>query len=442
MKSEQRIVYGNGSNMKQADILLVNVEIEDVVSNVVIRDNVIESIGEKSADAKEVIDCRKLWVFPGVIDPHVHMRDLAQSYKEDWESGSAAAIRGGVTTVFDMPNNVPPIINTENLELKRKAARKGKLNYLLYLGATNSNRDELRRILDGEPDDIAGIKVFLAASSTNEIMDNVKELRRIFELGKEYNRIITVHTELQKFIAPRYKYPLKIENHNTIRDRKAAITGLEICLTLARNIGNKLYIAHVSTVEELEMIRKEKAIGQNIYCEISPHHLLLDETICPQMGNFAKVNPPLRTKDDNAALWEAISDYTVDTIGSDHAPHHLKEKKCAYSSALSGFPGLETTVPLLATCVNKGKLSKGRMVDLLSRKAAYIFGLNKMNGLKEGNAANLTIIDPAGTDTISGMKNLSKAKYTPFEGRKTKGQVVYTIVKGELFKCEERRKKV
>jgi dihydroorotase len=370
------------------------------------------------------------------------MRDLGQAYKEDWTSGSAAAIRGGITTVFDMPNNEPPVINAENLELKRQAAKKGKLNYLLYLEATNSNREELKRILDTEPTDIAGIKVFLSSSNSNEILDNVTELRKIFELGKDYDRIITLHTELQKFIVPKYKYPQKIEYHNIIRARKAAITGLDICLILARSIGNKLYIAHVSTREEMEMIRKEKSLGQILFCEITPHHLLLNESICTEMGNFAKVNPPLRTADDNEALWEGIKDFTVDTIGSDHAPHHLKEKRHAYSTALSGFPGLETTLPLMLTCVNEGKLGKRRLIDLLNRKAAYIFGLEQMNGLKEGNAANITIIDPEKAGTISGQDNRSKAKYTPFEGRQTKGQAIYTIIRGELYKSDDRRIKV
>ena len=191
--------------------------------------------------------------------------------------------------------------------------------------------------------------------------------------------------------------------------------------------------------EELEMIRTEKGMGQDIYCEISPHHLLLNETICKKAGNFAKVNPPLRTQDDNEALWEGIMDYTVDTIGSDHAPHHIKEKKCAYSSALSGFPGLETTVPLLVNCVNEGKLSKGRMIDMLNRKAAYIFGLKGYGAITEGNKANLSIINPKLKETISSMRNMSKAKYSPFDGYKTKGQVVYTVINGQLFKSDERR---
>jgi len=425
--------------MSNAEIMLKNVELDGVSQNIIIRDGFIESIGDQTVDADDVIDCSRLWVIPGVIDPHVHLRDLEQSYKEDWVSGSAAAIRGGVTNVFDMPNNVPPIINAENLELKRKVAAKGNLNYLLYLGATNRNRKALMKILDEEPSDIAGIKVFLSASSTNEKMDNVKELRKIFEIGRDYDKIIAIHGELEKFIAPRYKFPLKIENHNIIRNRKAAITGLEICLALTRGIGNKLYVAHVSTREEMEMIRTEKGMGNKIFCEITPHHLFLEESICGKAGNFAKVNPPLRTADDNAALWEGINDYTVDTIGSDHAPHHLKEKKCAYSSAMSGFPGLETTVPLLVNSVNEGKLSKGRMIDLLNRKAAYIFGLKGFGSVKEGNKANLTIIDPEMKETISGINNLSKAKYTPFEGYKTKGQVIYTVINGKLFKSDERR---
>lgn len=419
-------------------LLLENVRLGEDTVNILIKNDVIDKIGERVYKSDSVLDCENYLVMPGAIDPHVHMRDLEQSGKEDWISGSKAAIRGGITTVFDMPNNNPAIVNREALELKRKAASKGKIDYLLYLGATNKNSEELKRILDEEPEDIAGIKVFLASSSSNEILDDVKGLRKIFDLGRVYNKIITVHTELQKFIAPKYKYPQKIEYHNIIRGRDAAITGLEIVLNLTRSIGNKIYIAHVSTREEMDMIRKEKAVGTKVYCEVAPHHLLLNETICKRMGNFAKVNPPLRTEDDNLALWEGINDYTVDTIGSDHAPHLLKEKQKAYSTAPSGFPGLETTLPLMLTCLNDGKVTEGRLVDLLCRKTAYIFGMTDRGSIKEGFRANLTIIDRNKKNTISGIRNFSKAHYTPFEGRRTVGEVVYTVIGGKLFKSDER----
>ena len=419
--------------MKKAEKLLKNVAIGEESFHISINKGIITSIGKKEIGAEEVVDCSELWVFPGTIDPHVHIRDLELAYKEDWKSGSESALGGGITALFDMPNTQPPTTNLKNLNLKRKEAKKAKINYWFYLGATNSNCEDLKKILEEEPSDVIGIKVFLSSSSNNEILDNVSELRKVFELGGEFGKIITIHTELQKFIVPKYKYPQKIENHNLFRTRKAAITGLEICLQLARSIGNSINIAHVSTREELEMIRSAKTVGEMVYCEVTPHHLLLNEEICPQMGNFAKINPPLRTADDNAALWEAINNFTIDIIGSDHAPHTLREKRNAYSTAPAGIPGMDTTLRLLLTCVNEGRLTKERLIDLVSSRAAYLFGLGDYGKIKEGNPANLTIIDPKQEGVIRGRRNKSKAKYTPFEGFKYKGAPVYTIVNGKIY---------
>jgi dihydroorotase len=414
----------------KADLLLKNVDMSGNNCNIIIKDGMINHIGEKDADASEIINCDKQWVIPGLIDPHVHARDLELAYKENFRSAGAAAIRGGFTTIFDMPNTIPSTTDLKNLNLKRKAAKKAEVNCRFYLGATNDNNEDLKKILNDDPDDIIGIKIFLAASNTAELMDNVTEIRRVFELGREFEKMVTIHTELQKFIAPRYKYPLKIESHGMIRARKAAITGLEICLDLAKNIGNSITIAHVSTREEIEMIRSAKTVGEKVFCEVTPHHLLLTEAICSQMGNIAKVNPPLRTQADTEALWEAINNFTIDFIGSDHAPHTLREKRNAYSTAPSGFPGLDTSLRLMLTCVDQKKLTRERLVDLMTRKVAYLFNLNDYGKLTEGIPANITIIDPDQEGKILGRRNKSHAKYTPFEGFKYKGAPVYTIVNG------------
>ena len=429
MQREQRNIL---SKMKKIKLLLQNVKIGETSQDIIIEDSKITSIGIKAKEATDVIDCSDLWVFPGIIDPHVHMRDLELAGKEDWKSGSNAAIRGGVTGVFDMPNTIPATINQKNLDLKRKAAEKSKVNKWYYLGATNTNYKHLRKIIEDNPEDVIGIKVFLSASRSNDILSNVKELRKVFELGKEFNKVITIHDELEKFIAPKYKFAQKIENHNIIRNRKAAITGLDICLDLSASIGNTINIAHVTTKEEINMIRTARAEGVPVYCEVSPHHLLLNEQICPQMGNIAKVNPPLRTAEDNVALWEGINNFTIDMIGSDHAPHNMREKRKAYSTAPSGFPGLDTMLRLMLTCVHQGRLTKERLIDLMSSKIVHIFGLEDYGKIIEGNTANLTIIDPEQEGIIRGRRNRSRAKYTPFEEYRYKGAPVYTIVNGKI----------
>jgi len=429
MLREQRNIF---NKMKKTKILLQNVQIGETSQDIIITDGKIVSIGKKAKEANEVIDCANFWVCPGFIDPHVHMRDLELAAKEDWKSGSNAAIRGGFSGVFDMPNTIPATTNQKNLDLKRKAAEKSKVNKWYYLGATNTNYKQLRKILEEEPQDVIGIKIFLSASSSNDILSNVSELRKVFELGGEFNKVITIHDELEKFIVPKYKFAQKIENHNLFRNRKAAITGLDICLDLSTSIGNTINIAHVTTKEEVEMIRIARAEGVQVYCEVSPHHLLLNEMICPQVGNIAKVNPPLRTAEDNVALWEGINNFTIDMIGSDHAPHSMKDKRKAYSTAPSGFPGLDTSLRLLLTCVHQGRLSKERLIDLMNSKIVHIFGLEDYGKIKEGNTANLTIIDPEQEGIIRGRRNRSKARYTPFEEFRYKGAPVYTIVNGKI----------
>jgi dihydroorotase len=347
-----------------------------------------------------------------VIDPHTHIRDLEQAYKEDWRSGSEAALNGGVTMVFDMPNSIPSTTSLRNLNLKRKVAEKSRVQAQFYLGATNTNAKTLRKILEETPLDVVGIKMFLSASSDNEIMDNVSSMRKIFELAEEFDQVLTVHTEVQKFIAPKYKFPQKIEYHNTIRDRKAA---------------------QVTTKEEVELIRNSKFLGEKVFCEVTPHHLLLNEEICGEMGNLAKMNPPLRTKEDNEALWEGINNYTIDMIASDHAPHSLREKRHAYSTAPSGIPGLDTTLRLMLTCVKEGRLSKERLQDLVSTKAAYIFNREEHGKITENNSANITIIDPEKKGIIRGRRNRSKARFTPFEGFHYTGSPVFTIANGKLY---------
>ncbi len=387
-------------------------------------------------DFDQIINIKGNLVIPGVIDPHVHIRDLEQSYKEDWQSASESSLAGGITTIFDMPNTIPSTINLENLNLKRKAAEKALVNYKFFLGATNSNFTEIGKILKSDPSDIAGIKIFLAGSSSNDVIEKSK-IEEVFKIAKKYDKVVAIHTELQECLD---KWNSKIKektilNHNKIRNRECAISGTELVLKLAEKIRNKLYIAHISTAEEIELIRKYKN-NNRIFCEVTPHHLLLNESILEKVGNFGKVNPPLRSEKDNEALWKAINDGTVGTIGTDHAPHTLEEKQQEYSQAPSGFPGLETGLHLLLNEVNKGNLTLEKLIKLTSKNAAKIFDLKKRGEIKVGNYADLTVIDMNKKWKIDASKFKSKAKYSPFDGMEIQGEVIITIVNGKVeFFC-------
>ncbi|RLC50721.1 MAG: hypothetical protein DRZ79_03965 [Candidatus Cloacimonadota bacterium] len=421
-------------------ILLKNCKTVEGLQKIIIEDDKIVEIISSATEMRFKPECDKIidiggnFVIPGVIDPHVHVRDLKQAYKEDWNSVSKAALSGGVTTIFDMPNSVPATVNLANLNIKREAAKKAFVNYKFYLGATNSNLNELEEILKTNPNDIAGIKVFLSASSSNEIINSRNNLRAVFQLAKKFDKVVVVHTELQEIIDFRSQ---KIEEknilkHGLIRDRFAAIKGTKLVLDLANEIKNKLYIAHVSTKEEIELIKVFKD-DNRIFCEVTPHHLLLNEMVLKNVGNFGKVNPPLRTENDNKALWKAILDGTADVVGTDHAPHSKEEKEKEYSQAPSGFPGLETGLHLLLNEVNKGNLSMKRLIELTSKNPAKIFELENRGEIKIGNYADLTVIDMKKKWKIDSSKFHSKAKYSPFDGFEIQGKVLMTFVNGRGF---------
>ncbi len=427
-------------------LLLKNCKLVEGIRNILIEDEKIASIQEADSHHKEgqfepgydkIIDIRGNTVIPGMIDPHVHMRDLKQAYKEDWTSGSEAALAGGITTVFDMPNTKPDTMNLENLNLKRQAAKSSKVKYKFHIGATCNNLEQIKIILKNNPDDIAGIKIFLAASSSNEVVTDRQILKQIFKIAKQYDKVVVVHTELQECLDKWLHTNVKrsVINHNIFRHRICAIEGTKLVLEIADEVKNSIYIAHVSTSEEINLIKRFKE-KNNVYCEITPHHLLLNEKILGKVGNWGKVNPPLRTDMDNVALWNAVHNGTVDTIGTDHAPHSIEEKQQEYSKAPSGFPGLETCLPLLLTEISPG-FDINKIIELTSRNTAKIFGLEKNGKIKKGNYADLAVIDLNKKWAIDASKFKTKAKYSPFDEVNVKGKIVMTFVNGRCYKFEE-----
>lgn len=415
------------------EILLKNASINGKIQNLLIKNNIIDYVGTNLPDADIEYDIRGLDVIPGMIDPHVHVRDLKQSEKEDWSSASNAALRGGITTVFDMPNTRPPTVNLQFLNAKREKAKLAKVNYKFNVAATSQNLKELAELLDTKPEDVAALKLFLAGSNSNEFVDDEEDIKQIFDLSLKYNLPVIVHTEWQKCVE---EYSAKVQNptvsdHNFMRNSECSVKGTDLLISLAKEIGNKLYLAHISTAEEIDIIKanKEKC---RVFCEVTPHHLLINEEILKTAGNFGKVNPPLRTEKDNKRIMQGIIEGTVDTIGTDHAPHLLSEKLKEYSQAPSGFPGLETALPLLINEVNKGSFDLKKLIEITSFNTAKIFNLKNRGQIKEGYFADLTVIDMNKTWKIEAKNFKTKAKYSPYEGMSGKGDVVMTFVNGEL----------
>ena len=425
-------------------ILLQNCKLIEGLKDIIIENGKIFKVVKPSERSQtfrtvdsfdKVIDIKNKLVIPGMIDPHVHVRDMMLAEKETWETASLAALAGGITTIMDMPNTIPATTNLKGLDAKREAAKKAKVNFKFHLGATENNLQELENILKSNPTDVAGIKIFLAGSSSNKVVEDPIKLEAIFRLAKEFNKVILVHTEMQSILDRWQKQAPEqtTEFHNMIRNREAAIEGTKLVLKIAKKTGAKLYICHVSTKEEIELIRAAKKNCKNIFCEVTPHHLILDESILSQIGNFGKVNPPLRTKSDNIALLEAIIDGTIDCLGTDHAPHTFDEKIEEYNKAPSGFPGLETAISLTYFLVSENHISLQKYSNLISSNAAKIFGIKNTGELKAGYRADLIVLDSESHEVVNAYFFNSKAKYSPFDGMIGFARVKYTFVNGKMY---------
>lgn len=411
-------------------ILINNARFTDLSLNrVLIDEGRIAEINGSGTNADREIDAGEALLLPGMIDVHAHLRDMDLAYKEDWLSGSQAASAGGVTTIFDMPNTKPATFDQKSLDLKRTAATKSIVNYGYNFGVNKTNLTELKQAAP-----IAALKMFLAESSSGRVIDDKAYIRDVFSLSKELGKPVIVHSELQSCVeAYEKRYEPIILNHNAIRNRECAIKSTELLLKIAMEVGNALYLAHISTAEEIALIRAAKNNGYtNIFCEVTPHHLLINESILNTVGNWGKVNPPLRTAGDNEALFAAVLDGVVDTIGSDHAPHAPEEKAKDYAQAPSGFPGFETTLPLLINQYRQGNLSLKKIVALTSENPAAIFNIKDRGALIPGYYADLVLIDPQALITIKPEHFYTKAKYSPFTGMELKGRVEMTIVNGHI----------
>jgi len=413
--------------------LLKNCKINNKIQNILIKDNIIDYIGLNITSCDIEYDLKNKIVMPGMVDPHVHVRDLQQAKKEDWTSVSEAALRGGVTTIFDMPNNKPPTINLHNLNLKREKAKVSQINYMFNIAATNDNFQDIESILKTKAPDISALKLFLAGSNSNEYVSDIEKIKQIFDLSYKFDIPVICHTEIQDCInkhKSKFRKPT-IKNHKEIRNRECAIKGTELLIEIAKETGGVFYSAHTYTKEEIELIANNKDKCK-VYCEVSPHHLLLNEDVLDVAGNFGKVNPPLATKEDNKALLKAINTGTVDTIGSDHAPHLISEKLLVYENAPSGFPSIEIEVPLLLNEVNKGNLSFEKLIEITSLNTSNIFKLKNRGKIREGYFADIVVVNMNKTWKIEAKKFKTKAKYSPYEGMTGKGDVFMTFVNGVL----------
>lgn len=372
---------------------------------------------------EKVVDCTGKHILPGLIDAHVHFREPGATHKEDFLSGSKAAAAGGVTTVLDMPNNSTPTTTRERLDEKRGLARvKSLVNYGFYILGCEENANDL-----AEFEDIAGIKVYLGSSTGNYLTEDLGVFAIILQNAR---RRVVVHAEnegLLRFFAAKHR---ESQLYHKMRDNLCAAVSVAESTLMARHFAKPFHIAHLSTKEELALLRLFKT--PLITCEVSPHHLFLNEEFFCARGAYGKMNPPLRYNTDQQALWDGIREGLVDMIATDHAPHTHDEKDTAVMEAPCGVPGVQTMLPLLLQAVHEGRLALRDVVRLCALNPAKTFGLKDRGTIREGGYADLCVVDLVAETIILNETQYSKCGWTPFHGLVTKGSVVMTVVNGSI----------
>lgn len=393
---------------------------------------------EHAPAAKETLDATGLFVLPGLIEDHVHFREPGMTYKEDFETGSRAAVAGGVTTVIDMPNGTnPPLKSVETFEQKVALVQgRSFVDYGFIAAVVPENLDEIDALAEAG---VVAFKIFMGETvGAIEIPDNGVMLEA-YGLVAQTGRPMVTHAENDEIIQHLMRR-FKSEGRNGIRAHLEArpvvseVEAIQRAVLYAQATGARLQILHVSSKEGIDVIRRAKQAKVAVTAETCPHYLLFSTEDIDRIGNPIRMNPPVRGSYHPEALWEAISDGTVDVIGTDHSPHTDEEKlNDDIWSTIPGWTGVETTTSLMLTEVNRGRLTLEHLVALRSRNPAKVFGLYPRKGsLNIGADGDLTLVDMKKRGVIRSASLQSRSKYTPFEGREIHGMPVATVVRGQI----------
>lgn len=395
--------------------------------NIVIRDGVIASLEAPSPPHQGGVDGEGLLAFPGGIDVHVHFRDPGAPHKEDWESGSRAALAGGITSVMDMPNTSPPTTTLEDLEEKRRrAAGKSRVHYGLAFGLTNDNEAQAAVA------DCLALKAYLGESTGSLLLEDDRVLRSILEAP---GPPLVVHAEDQRTLERREMDLGKGSealDHGKIRDESVALAALMRVIHCMTRRGRSVHVAHISTAREVEALLRAKRNGLPLSCEVTPHHLFLDVRYVAERGCLGKVNPPLRSPATRALMWRHTQEGHLDMVASDHAPHPLAEKEQLYPEAPAGLPGVELTLPLLVNAAVDDALCFEHVTQLLGEGPARAFGLSGKGRLEPGYDADIVLVDPETPRRVLREALHSRAGWSPYEGRELRGWPVRTLLAGHL----------
>ncbi len=398
------------------------------VRDIGVRGGRIAAIGQLgAAKAAEVLDLKGLHVLPGVIDSQVHFREPGLEQKEDLETGSRAAVMGGVTAVFEMPNTKPLTTTAETLADKvRRARHRMFCDFAFYVGGTRETVGDIPALEKLEAS--AGIKVFMGASTGDLLVEDEASLAAIIA---RTSRRAAFHAEDEARLRDRAGLRRKGDpsSHPVWRDETAAMIATTRLIGLAERYKRRVHVLHISTADEIVYLRDHKAYAS---CEATPHHLTLVAPECyERLGTYVQMNPPVRDARHRNGIWAGIADGTVDVLGSDHAPHTREEKDHPYPESHSGMTGVQTLVPIMLDHVNAGRLSLARFIDLTSHGPGRVFGLATKGRIAAGFDADFTVVDLKRTETIQDTWIRSRCGWTPYDGRRVTGWPVGTFVRGQ-----------
>jgi len=419
MSENYSLIVKNGScyvngKLEKTDIALIG--------------NKIKKIGKVEAKNNKVFDASDKLVLPGIIDTQTHFREPGSTDREDLESGSRAAVLGGVTSVFEMPNTNPPTSNLVEFDKKLNLAKnRMHCNYAFYFGATPENVDQLSKLKDLKG--CCGVKLFAGSSTGNLLVDKEADIEKVIS---QSDRIVSIHSEDEEILNLRKRFIKEgdVHSHPEWRNTESAISSTRRVVKIAERYNKQIHVLHVTTKEEVDFLAMHK---KNVTFEITPQHLTLYAPDCyDKLGTFVQMNPPIRKKEHYDRLWTAVKNSVVDILGSDHAPHSKEDKKKKYPDSPSGMPGVQTILPIMLDHVNNEKLSLEQLIKLMCENPCKIFGIKNKGYIKEDFDADLTIIDINKEQTIKDEMIASKCGWTPFNNFTVKGFPVATIVNGKI----------
>jgi len=419
MSENYSLIIKNGScyingKLEKTDIALV--------------DNKIKRIGKIEANDTVVFDASDKLVLPGIIDTQTHFREPGSTDREDLESGSRAAVLGGVTSVFEMPNTNPPTSTLTEFDKKLNLAKnRMHCNYAFYFGATPDNVDQLSKLkgLKG----CCGVKLFAGSSTGKLLVDKEADIEKVIS---QSDRIVSIHSEDEEILKLRKKFIKEgdVHSHSEWRNTECAISSTRRVVKIAERYNKQIHVLHVTTKEEVDFLAMHK---KNVTFEITPQHLTLYAPDCyDKLGTFAQMNPPIRKKEHYDRLWVAVKNSIVDVLGSDHAPHSIEDKKKRYPASPSGMAGVQTILPIMLNHINNEKLSLVQLIKLMCENPCKIFNIKNKGYIKEDFDADLTIVDMNKEQTIKDEMIASKCGWTPFNNLTVKGFPVATIINGKI----------